>query len=153
MPSLDSFTHAGTRNCFAGGAAGSYGPMSTSSGLAPYAPQCRLYAPVSESNTTMRRLITPSATYTSLAATSTSTAAGRFKPVVLVLSPVLPALPICRRKRPLELNLSTCASGGGGGAPAPRPRAPGRGSGGPRAAIHTLPFASTVRPPGDCGQS
>ena len=56
-PSLASATPCtGVRNCFGGGSLGLYGGSSVSSGLLPYAPQCRLYLPVSASKTITRRL-------------------------------------------------------------------------------------------------
>src|SRR5215217_9765896 len=56
-PSLDGSAQCtGLRNCFAGGADGSYGPRSVSSGLAPYAPQKRFILPVFWSSTATRWL-------------------------------------------------------------------------------------------------
>ena len=46
----------GVRNCFDSGSAGLYGPSWVSSGSLPYAPQWRLYSPVSASSTITRRL-------------------------------------------------------------------------------------------------
>src|SRR5262249_48140788 len=51
----------GLPNCFGKGAPGWY-RNGVSSGLLPYAPQCRLYLPVVASNTITRRLTYPSAT-------------------------------------------------------------------------------------------
>src|SRR5262245_59483592 len=156
-----------SRKDFAGGSLAAYGPGAAPAAFSPYANQCRLYAPVSASNTMIRRLPV-SATNTSFAAASTAIADGRFRVVWLSGPSILPGVPICRRNLPSRENLITCASPGGGGpagaAPrrppaagcsaavgslGPRPRA-GAGSS-PAAVIQTLPFASTARPPGDCG--
>src|SRR4051794_21332621 len=61
-PSFDTFAQCTVLNCFDGGAFGSYSGSLPSSGLLPYAPQCRLYLPVSTSKTMTRRLPYPSAT-------------------------------------------------------------------------------------------
>src|SRR5712691_2892776 len=55
-PSFEISTHVTSRNCRDGAAFGSYGPPPAAVGFSPYAPQCRLYAPLSASNTTMRWL-------------------------------------------------------------------------------------------------
>src|SRR5687768_12712197 len=55
-PDFDSVRHVVVRNCFAAGVPAAYAGGAVASGGVPYAPQCLLYAPVFESNTTMRRL-------------------------------------------------------------------------------------------------
>src|SRR4029434_2464696 len=69
-PSFEPITRVTVLNCFDGGPPGLYAGIRSSLGLAPYAPQCRLYFPVSVSNTMTRRLPYPSEMYISLAATS-----------------------------------------------------------------------------------
>src|SRR5712671_5381454 len=69
-PSFETMTQCTVLNCFDGTAAGLYGGSLTSSGLLPYAPQCRLYLPVSASKTMTRRFPYPSEIYTSFAAGS-----------------------------------------------------------------------------------
>src|SRR5262245_56247051 len=97
--------------------------------------------------------------YTSFAAVSTSTPAGRFSVVVLLLPSDAPGLPICSRNLPSRENLSTCASAGRGGAAAAPPPLPpfaprpAVGASIPAAVIQTLPLASTAIAPGDTGQS
>src|SRR4051812_49704539 len=168
MPSLAILTQLSVWNCLDGAPFGSYAPGSVSAGFSPYAPQLRLNAPVVASNTAMRWLPNPSATYSSLAAESTVSAPGRLNPVVLSLPSVLPALPICRTNLPVLSNFSTCASAGAaaaaGAAPrppaaalaagaGPRPRAAGSDEGGRPPATQTLPLSSTAMPAGSCGQS
>src|SRR5262249_47297631 len=134
----------------------------SSLGFSPYAPHARLNAPVFASNTAIRRLPKPSATYTSLAASSTATPAGRFKLVWLSLLPAWPALPICMRNLPVLSNFRPGASAGGGAGPPPgpppgppRPPRPAGARDGVASppATQTLPFASTAMPAGFAGQS
>src|SRR5215510_11685364 len=69
-PSFETSAQCTVLNCFEGGSDGLYGGSGASSGLLPYAPQCRLYFPVSASITMTRRFPYPSAMYSSLAAGS-----------------------------------------------------------------------------------
>src|SRR3954449_7070272 len=146
MPSLAILTQLSVWNCLDGAPFGSYAPGSVSAGFSPYAPQLRLNAPVVASNTAMRWLPNPSATYSSLAAESTVSAPGRLNPVVLSLPSVLPALPICRTNLPVLSNFSTCASAGAapaaGAAPRPRPAA----AASPGAAGAATPAAGAAPP-------
>src|SRR5579872_7398563 len=61
-PSFDGSAQWTVLNCFDGGPPWTYALLAESSGFAPYAPQCRLYFPLSRSNTMTRRLPYPSAT-------------------------------------------------------------------------------------------
>src|SRR5580658_6655218 len=81
-----------------------------SSGLFPYAPQCRLYAPVSASNTITRRFPYPSATKTSLDGAYTAMPAALFTFAVSLLPPVVPWRPICNRNLPDLVNLRRLVS-------------------------------------------
>src|SRR4051812_19264025 len=60
--SFDTIAQCTVLNCFDGAAFGLYAGTRSSLGLLPYAPQCRLYFPVSTSNTITRRLPYPSPT-------------------------------------------------------------------------------------------
>src|ERR1700674_5746497 len=100
-------------NCLEIGALGSYGVRGPSIGFSPYPPQCRLYAPVSASNTITRRWApptSPSVTYTSFVFGSTTAPVGLSRPVGSLLLPVCPCWPICSRNLPALVNLSTWAS-------------------------------------------
>src|SRR5882672_8704643 len=69
-PSFETSAQCTVLNCFDGGSDGLYAGTAASSGLFPYAPQWRLYFPVSASITMTRRFPYPSAIYSSLAAGS-----------------------------------------------------------------------------------
>src|SRR5215831_16887310 len=60
--SFDTIAQCTVLNCFDGVPFGLYAGTRSSLGLVPYAPQCRLYLPVSRSKTMTRRLPYPSPT-------------------------------------------------------------------------------------------
>src|SRR3954452_24804490 len=93
-PSFETITQCTVLNCFDGGPPGLYAGIFSSLGMAPYAPQCRLYFPVSVSNTMTRRLPYPSEMYISFADTSSYIFVGcqKFSTSLLPLwTPCLPS--------------------------------------------------------------
>src|SRR3989442_4805202 len=109
-PSLEIVTPCGVLNCCEAWPVDWRAFDALSSGFLPYAPQWRLYAPVSASNTITRRLPYPSATSTSLVFECTVMPAGRLRCVVSLLSAFTPPLPICSRNLPSLVNFRICPS-------------------------------------------
>src|SRR5580765_7635737 len=97
-------------NCFDGGPFGSYAGILSSLGLLPYAPQCRLYFPLSTSNTITRRLPYPSEMYSAAADRSSDMCVGCQKFSISLLPLWTPCLPSWKRNSPAPLNFRICVS-------------------------------------------